>query len=104
MAMFHHAGADDLGLALGRETRQPQENYAAGQTALAKNELAEVFITGKQEEPRPARHLQDGGVRQSGIQLGDGLDFVALVSEPFDDRAVDALVGEEPHAARSGMG
>jgi hypothetical protein len=71
---------------------------------LPEHQLTEIFITGQKERTALASPLQNHVIPDPRIELGNIDHLVAVSAETFHDLAIDAFIGDELHAALSGMG
>jgi hypothetical protein len=99
LAVVAQGGGDGLGLGGVRETGETQQKDAVGGAPEAEDELAEVLVGSEQEAFLAGGQIEHGVVADPGGEFGDVEEVVALGAQAGDDTGLDALVGEEPHAA-----
>jgi hypothetical protein len=85
---------DDLGLHGIRQPGEPKQNNAGVNTTLAKYQIAKVLVGRYEEGASYVGSLQYVLVEDARRQLCDRHDLVTIQAKAFDDRPVDALIGE----------
>lgn len=102
--MILQARGDDLGFPVWIQSTQSKENHSTGYLFPPKDELTEILVRGNQESLCVTGILQYGFIVDTGVKLSDVDHVVAIPTQTIDDLPIDTLVGDDPHAASSGMG
>ena len=92
--------ADDIRFPFGRCARESKEDHPGSNSALSKDNLAEVLVRSDQDRSLGVRQIKYVVVGNTCLELGDGEDVMAQLPELRGDRLVDVLVEQPAHARR----
>ena len=104
LIVLPNASNRDPGLLVIRETMKAKQDHAMVGEALPKDELTEVLVGRDHDRHVCLGDREDFVIADSGLQLRDIGDIMALRSKSVDDRALDPLVAHELQEGYVGMG
>lgn len=104
VSMLSKRRRNEIRLLSGRETSEPYQENTRGHTPKAEHEFTEVLVDGDENPPRGIGTVEDLVVGGARPKLSDVVDVVTVIAQAPDDRGVDALVREQPHATDLGSG
>jgi len=73
-------------------------------TLLAKNQFAEVFVTGNEQYGLVVGMRKNLFIRNSWVEFRNVEDIKTIAAKLFNDLTFDTFVGDQPHATFSGAG
>jgi hypothetical protein len=79
--------------------RITNQNEAGDSGFPAHHQLAETFVFGHQHAAFPPRALEDGTIASASRSIPHRENIMTGVLQSLDQTAIQAFVGEEPHAA-----
>jgi hypothetical protein len=92
---------NDLGLLIGVDASQSDQNDPRRNAALSKNQLAEILVAGDQYRLILIGELQDHVIGCPRKSFGDVVDPVALLSKSIYNLPIDTFVSEKSHKGSS---
>lgn len=95
---------DYLRLLPGRHTWQTNQQDPIRYEALPKDKFTEVLVSGQEHSLAVPSPLQDFIIPETWVLIRDRPNLVSSGAHRENDRMIDVLVGDPPHAALSPVG